>query len=90
MKTTLIRYDARLVGLEPLECYIEALLANPVWKVRTVSRGNDTIYEVYGPERTDVSDNAENIRLHLSKRAEELNIAVPCLVDKVTHDVVCA
>lgn len=69
MKTTLIRYDARLIGLEPLESYIEALLANPVWNVRTVSRGNDTIYEVYGPDRTDVLDNAENMRLHLSKRA---------------------
>jgi len=90
MKTTLIRYDARLVGLEPLERYIEALLVNPAWKVRTVSRGNDTVYEVYGPEKTDVSETSEKIRLQLSKRAEELHIAVPGLVDKATHDIICA
>ncbi len=86
----MLKYDVKLTGSEKLETYIESLLAHPAFSVTRIARGEEIIYEVYGPNTADVGKKENDIRSDLSGHSEKLGITVPGLVEKVTSDIVSA
>lgn len=90
MRKKKVRYISKLTGHKKLEAYIEALIAHPAFDVKIIAKGEESIYEVYGPNKTDVWENEENIKSDLSRRSEKLGIHVPGLVEKVTYEIVSA
>ena len=49
----MLRYDVKLTGSEKLETYTEALLAHPALSVTRIAQSEESIYEVYGPDKAD-------------------------------------
>ena len=88
MRQKVLRYDVKLTGFEKLETYTEALLAHPAFSDTRIAQGEESIYEVYGPNKAAVRKNEDDIRSDLSERSEKLRITVPGLVEKVTSDIV--
>lgn len=86
----MVRYIAKLTGHNKLVSYIEALIAHPAFDVKIIAEGEESIYEVHGPNKTGVWENEENIKSDLSRRSENLEIHFPGLVEKVTCDILSA
>jgi hypothetical protein len=90
MKNESAHYIAKLSGTENIEFYIENLKSSPAFTFTVTEREDKISVQISGPQKISENERLGDIQAQLSRRADELGIDSPELVENTGRDILDA
>lgn len=87
MKNESAHYIAKLSGIEKIEFYLENLKSSPAFSFTVTEKDDKISVQVSGPQKTSENESLNDIHAQLSRRANELDIDIPGLVERTGRDI---
>jgi hypothetical protein len=87
MKNESAHYIAKLSGIEKIEFYLENLKSSPAFSFTVTEKDDKISVQVSGPQKTSENESLNDIHVQLSRRANELDIDIPGLVERTGRDI---
>ena len=87
MKSESAHYIAKLSGIETIEFYLENLKSNPAFSFTVTEQEEKISVEITGPRKKPENESLNDIHAQLSRRANELGIDFPGLVERTGRDI---
>ena len=90
MKNESALFIAKLSGIEKIEFYLKNLKSNPSFSFTVTKQEDTTSVEITGPRKELENESLNDIRTQFSRRAHELGIHAPKLVESAGRDILNA
>ena len=87
MKSKSALYIAKLSGTEKIEFYLENLKSSPAFSFTVAEKDDKISVQISGPLKTSENESLNDINEQLSRRAQELGIVAPQLVENTGRDI---
>ena len=87
MNHKIYRYKTSLSGTGSTKFHINKLKSNPLFEA--IINRDDQIFSltIYGPKKDHARNNSKDIKFQLSKRAKNLGLIAPEIVNQATEDI---